>query len=218
MGNYALGMSGTGCGCGTSVSGGAQGNAPDMVVNGLMGQGAMDTDLIIDQGTTQEMLMCFTSGMIGEEIKCVKSDGTLIFAKDKRPCYKAGDLVRMVGFDNCVEDASQIYKVDAPATLVDNLWNVKLVVNDTATPPGPDPIAAFANLDFDATTGIYCFSGGTVAQLPIGCVQLKAREAEAAPRLLMHIPAGNLAITGAVFARNDYYTEFGVTFDGGSSG
>ncbi len=212
MGSYALGMGGSDCGCGTGVSGGAQGNAADMVVNGLMGHGAMNSDLIIDQGTTQETLMCFTSGAISSEIKCVRNDGVVQFAKNEKPCFKYGDLVRLVGFDNCVADATQVYKVDVAPILVNNLWEMKLIANDTITPPGPDPIAVFAHLEF--VGGQYCFAGGAVAPLPIGCVQLTPREAESAPRLMMHIPAGKLAITGAVFARSDYFAEFGVSFDG----
>jgi hypothetical protein len=210
MGNYALGMAGS-CNC-SSSSGDSYASAAPMIVNGLYSVSALDRDLIIDQGTTHELLLCFTNGNIGAEVKCIKKNGTLVFAKEDRPCYKSGDLVRLVGFDNCVSDASQVYEVDGAPTLVDNLWNLKLKA--TTTPAGPNPVTAFAHLEFE--NDLYCFSGGTVKTVPIGCVQDKARDAEAAPRLLPHIPAPDLALSGAVFAKHDYFDEFGLSFDGGN--
>lgn len=219
--SYALGMNQNGgCACGTpmgqmttSKDGSSQAMYP-----GLHVVESFNSDIVVDQGTTQEMLMCFVQGNVSEEIQCVKKDGTLQFAGNAKLCFKAGDRVRVVNFDKCYEDAPEIYQVEANPLKVDGRWTIKLIATPAdaaATPPIPAGKAfvdTIAGLEFD-TTDLFCFMPKTEI-VPIGCVQPTKAEPIYPPRLLLHRPAGDMVLTGAVSYRNDFYDEFGVTYDG----
>lgn len=213
---YALGTPvGSGCGCSTGTT--AADILKSLDIPGLMLHDARSSDLYIDQGATQESVICYMSGMVSPEVSCIKKDGTLQFGSEAKLCFKKDDLVRILNFDDCKADSGEIYQLVADPVMVGSNWEFKLQAtpaNAAALPPvaaGPSFIDAISKLPFDSSN-THCFTG-SVNRAPIGCVQT-VKKSSSAPRLMLHIPGTKLALSGAVSSRDDYYDEFGVSTDG----
>ena len=133
---YALGTPvGSGCGCSTGTA--AADILKSLDIPGLMLHDARSSDLYIDQGATQESVICYMSGVVSPEVSCIKKDGTLQFGSEAKLCFKKDDLERIVtaqSFDEAINLHSHhtfanrlLFDLSAISTGQDHLFDLGTV-------------------------------------------------------------------------------------------
>lgn len=193
---YMVGLSpstsntGSDCGCGGSQS------TSDVVQLSML-DNILEAPLIVPAGSDYREKICFTRGCLSDAIYSVTAgtDGVATFSDDYDICLEAGDKARVIGYDSCDLDFDNIYDVAA--------------VDDTANSVTLTGFQVDEDEVFSASL--------TTEIIPLGCTTVTESTTTAPPRIIEHVDANDIVLTGGAHARADYYNSMGVTTAAGNN-
>lgn len=158
--------------------------------------------LVIDQGVAFNQKIALTKGGLTDMANSVTigPDATLTFPTSQDICVETGDSVRVLGYDPCRPDESEVFEV---GTVV-NTDTTKSVQLNGFTPPAAKTYRA-------VTT--------STSEVLLGCISVSQVSSDSAgPRIIESIEADpKILVSGGASARSDWSESFGIEYASGNS-
>jgi hypothetical protein len=198
-GNSSTSMTGgnsSSCGCPGSGS-----SAAPSLPKGLSWTENQGFPLYLTQGAPYSVRLGFVKSLKPLNIFEIRAGG-IISISHADHCFAVGDKVRLVGFDDCISDtndASTVFEIDAIASDSAN------ALRDLVTLTGFT--GAAQTFTATITTGLEI----------LGCDSATVVQSTVQPPSVFEVcSAASMVLSGGAWARDDYYSTYGVTFTAGS--